>query len=140
MKSAAFLVLTVLVLLSVGRAALGDGAAYLLVGGAMALMAALIAVTFAWLWRSNATPLALGMVLSWSGTAGTLLWWWSAAQWGAAGPIPDHPGLAFGVALHISGAVLHFLVIGRSLKLPQGLAIAIPLLSVALAGLVHTVI
>ena len=39
---------------------------------AMTLMAAMISLTFLWLWARRATPLALGMSLSWAGASSVM--------------------------------------------------------------------
>jgi hypothetical protein len=99
-------------------AAAGIAAAAMVVGtariaamgfAAVAAMAGLIAATFLWLWWVRATPLALGMALSWSGVAlvaGDL-----AAGAGALFPLLALPLLGV-------GAALHFAVMRRSMGLP----------------------
>lgn len=81
---------------------------------AVAAMAALIAATFLWLWWVRATPLALGMALSWSGVA--LVAADRAAGGGAALPLVALPFLGV-------GAALHFAVMRRSMGLPRGMAL-----------------
>jgi hypothetical protein len=77
---------------------------------AVAAMAALIAATFLWLWWVRATPLALGMALSWSGVALV-----AADLAGGAGAVVPLIALPFlGV-----GAALHFAVMRRSMGLPR---------------------
>ncbi|PTQ74485.1 hypothetical protein [Celeribacter persicus] len=94
---------------------LGVSQALLLAFGAIALMALMISATFLWLWQVRATPLALGMSLSWAGSGFTTGWWWAMQI--AQGPFWS-PVLGIEVAalflflsLLISGAVLHFSVI-----------------------------
>jgi hypothetical protein len=81
-------------------------------------MAALIAATFLWLWWVRATPLALGMALSWSGVALVA----------AADPVLPLPALP----LLTSGAILHFAVMRRSMNLPPA-TLAAPAAASALA-------
>jgi hypothetical protein len=81
---------------------------------AVAAMAALIAATFLWLWWVRATPLALGMALSWAGVA--LVAADRAAGAGAALPLVALPFLGV-------GAALHFAVMRRSMGLPRGTAL-----------------
>jgi hypothetical protein len=81
-------------------------------------MAALIAATFLWLWWVRATPLALGMALSWSGVA-------LVAATDSALPLPALPLLT-------AGAILHFAVMRRSMNLPRA-TLAAPAAASALA-------
>jgi hypothetical protein len=77
--------------------------------GGVAAMAALISGTFLWLWWVRATPLALGMALSWAGSA--LIAGWLAATPAAAGlPLAALPLLT-------AGATLHFAVMRTSMGL-----------------------
>jgi hypothetical protein len=80
---------------------------------AVAAMAALIAATFLWLWWVRATPLALGMALSWWGVALV-----AAASAGAGAVLPLVALPFLGV-----GAGLHFAVMRRSMGLPRGTAL-----------------
>ena len=59
-----------------GASVFGHEAVYRLAYGALTLMAAMISLTFLWLWARRATPLALGMSFSWAGAASVLGWWW----------------------------------------------------------------
>ena len=92
---------------------------------AVAAMAALIAATFLWLWWVRATPLALGMSLSWSGVA-------LVAATDSALPLPALPLLT-------TGAILHFAVMRRSMNLPR-ITLAAPVAASALAILKSLVI
>ena len=96
---------------------------------AVAAMAALIAATFLWLWWVRATPLALGMALSWSGVALVLAG--LAMDAGAALPLLALPFLGV-------GAALHFAVMRRSMGLPRGAA-AVPAALVAATALAAAV-
>ncbi len=84
--------------------------------GALALLGAAISVTFLWLWRERATPLALGMAFSWGGTATAAGWWWFARGLDDPAWLRAHPALFACLALFLTGAILHFAVIGRSLQ------------------------
>lgn len=130
--------LAVLAALLVGNEAWGFRAIYRSAYGAIVLMAAMIAATFLWLWLKRATPLALGMVASWSGGACVMGWWWCFSLLGRPPAMAEHPALFAGVALYLIGAAMHFSVIGGSLGWPRlawfvpvGLAIVV---SVALAA------
>lgn len=89
-------------------------AAQLAYSGLTALAIA-IAATFLWLWRERATPLALGMAFSWAGAASVTGWWSWARKLDSADWMRGHPALFLCLALYMTGAILHFSVIGRSL-------------------------
>ncbi len=72
-------------------------------------------MTFFWLWRKRATPLALGMGFSWAGTGGVLGWWWLYRFLGTPEAMVDNEFLFLFVASYIVGGILHFQVIVRSL-------------------------
>ncbi len=90
---------------------------------AMAVIAAINALTFLWLWYVRATPLALGMALSWAGQAGISVWW----------ELSDVPGVLaiqgggaalFGmVSLYVVGGALHIAVVQRSMEVGFGIVI-----------------
>lgn len=93
----------------------GFGVAYDIGYAAISLMAVVIAVTFAWLYRVRATPMALGMSVSWAGCFGLVGYWWVFAQLGRTpASYMDHDILFFFVSLYLVGAVLHLLVISQS--------------------------
>jgi hypothetical protein len=114
MKQAIGLMVLVIGALELGRALAGDGAILLIVYGAIALMALMIAATFLWLWFERATPLALGMAYSWAGAALFAGWWWVYTLSGGApwAYLPQGSFLIQGLSL--VGALLHFAVIHRS--------------------------
>ncbi|MBT8416593.1 MAG: hypothetical protein KJO42_04065 [Silicimonas sp.] len=96
-------------------AGLGYEATYAITYGAFALMAAMVSLTFMWLWRVRATPLAGGMAFSWAGASSVIGWWWAYSYL-------NHPALMFEnaaffvcLAIYFVGALMHFAVIGRSL-------------------------
>ncbi len=79
---------------------------------AVSVIAVFNSITFMWLWHVRATPLALGMALSW--TAAGTIWWY-------LGGMPFRPdwlhqdGVFFAfLALFIVGGGLHVAVIHRS--------------------------
>lgn len=114
-------------------AALGLEQALLLAYGAISLMALMISATFLWLWQVRATPLALGMSLSWAGSGLTIGWWWATqiAQspvWGMEAAL-----LFLFLCLLIAGAVLHFSVIQGSFGL-SGLSFLWPVLGALLVS------
>ena len=76
--------------------------------GAVAAAAALISGTFLWLWWVRATPLALGMVLSWAGVAAM-----AGGLAVAAGPaLAALPPVLAGVSLHF-GVMRTSMALGR---------------------------
>lgn len=87
-------------------------AAYDVGYGAVALLALLISVTFSWLWRVRATPLAAGMALSWLGCAGVIGYWWIFSQM-QRGPQEgfERELLLMFVALYLGGGIMHLRVI-----------------------------
>ena len=124
-----------LVLAAAGMAvaALGLEQALLLAYGAIALMALMISATFLWLWQVRATPLALGMSLSWAGSGLTIGWWWAmqiaqSPVWGLEAAL-----LFLFLSLLIAGAVLHFSVIQGSFGL-SGLTFLWPVLGALLVS------
>jgi hypothetical protein len=103
--------------------------------GGLTLLAAGIGATFLWLWRERATPLALGMAFSWAGTASITAWWGWARGLGAADWMRGHPALFVCLALYMTGAILHFAVIGRSLDNTARAALLVGTAAAALASL-----
>lgn len=114
MKQALALVSLVFGALIVGWALAGNGAVLLVVYGALALMALMIAATFLWLYLERATPLALGMAYSWAGAGLFAGWWWIYNLAGQPAWAYQPVGAFLVLALTLVGAVLHFAVIHRS--------------------------
>ena len=106
------LICTVLILV---HSQLGYDATYQIAYGALSLMAAMICLTFLWLWAQRATPLALGMSFSWAGAASVLAWWWIYNLLGHPGAMYESRVLFGFLALYFAGAFLHFSVIQRSI-------------------------
>lgn len=105
--------------LLLSHAAFGWEVTYSVAYGAFALMAAMVSLTFLWLWSRRATPLAGGMVLSWAGAASVVGWWWTYAYMNQPEAMTENAALFLCLALYFVGAVMHFAVIGRSLGLPR---------------------
>ncbi|MGR3513686.1 MAG: hypothetical protein ACU0GG_13065 [Paracoccaceae bacterium] len=118
MKPILLLLMTILVL-EIGDIVFGYQGTYRIGYGAFSLLALVIALTFLWLWRQRATPLALGMVFSWTGAAGVMAWWWLFSILKAPVWMQDNPILFVFLALYLTGAVLHLEVIGRSFALSR---------------------
>lgn len=140
MKQAMALTVILVALVEAGRGVFGEAEVLLAVNGAMALMAAMIASTFLWLWFQRTTPLALGMVFAWSGAAVFVGWWWIYTLSGHADWAWIPRGAHAVQALFLVGALLHFAVIHRSFGYhgpaflwPVALSLALSILVVALA-------
>ena len=114
MKQALMLLALAVGLLELGQILFGVETIRLVVYGAIAMMALMIAGTFLWLWVERATPLALGMVLSWTGGGVFAGWWWISELSGGAGWTEVPHGTVAVQALYLVGASLHFAVIQRS--------------------------
>lgn len=107
--------------------------------GALTLMAAMIALTFLWLWQARATPLALGMAFSWAGAACLLGAWWVYNSLRAPEAMYGNEAVFGFLALYFVGAILHFAVVQRSMGLPAG-AFAVPVAgALAVSALVRFV-
>lgn len=87
--------------------------------GAITIMGCTISLTFLWLWWVRATPLALGMALSWAGAACVMGWWWLYNVLGQPEPMQQNPQLFFFLSLYIVGAIMHFRVIEDALAWPR---------------------
>lgn len=118
MKQALWLFSGVLVAFWAVQSGLGFGAAARLAYASLTVLAAAIGATFLWLWRERATPLALGMAFSWLGAASIAAWWNHARGLENAEWMRGNPVLFVCLALYMTGAILHFAVISRSLDMP----------------------
>lgn len=97
----------------------GWRSAYQVGYGSVAVMGLAIAATFLWLWWVKATPLALGMALSWAGSAAVMGWWWSFDVLNFPNAMLENRFLLAFVALYTTGAIMHFHVIQQSMALPR---------------------
>lgn len=132
MKRAMLFVAAVVLPLSVLSVLVPDGQAVGFAVGGLGILAGVIALTFYWLWRDCATPLALGMAISWTGSAGLMAWLWAAAGRGLAADGQEGvTWLSAVIAVQIIGALLHFDVIAASLGLARRIWIG-PLAGVSL--------
>ncbi|MEM9969991.1 MAG: hypothetical protein AAF762_02675 [Pseudomonadota bacterium] len=82
--------------------------------GAFSLMAAMISLTFLWLWARKETPLALGMSFSWAGAASVMGWWWMFNVLSQPAAMAEHQVLFLFLSLYFVGAILHFAAIMRT--------------------------
>jgi hypothetical protein len=112
-----------------GTAVAGFAPVYELSFGTFSLMALSIAATFCWLYRHRSTPLALGMAFSWFGAACITGWWFFYALFGRPEFMIDNPLQFVFVAFYMTGALLHFRVIGSSLAWPRITWFLVPLLA-----------
>ena len=87
--------------------------------GATIAVVATNAVTFLWLWHVRATPLALGMALSWIGQAALSIWWYTSGAVDVGAWITDvHSAMLFlMLSVYIVGGSLHIAVMRRSMEL-----------------------
>lgn len=81
---------------------------------AMTAIAAANCVTFLWLWYVRATPLALGMALSWAGQAAVSIWWLAEGMPGARGWLDKGPFIFLFISIYMVGGLLHIVVIQNS--------------------------
>lgn len=118
-------------------AAVGYEAAYEISYGAFTLMAAMVSLTFLWLWAQRSTPLAIGMAFGWAGAASVMGWWWIFNLLDRPDRMLENATLFICLSVYFVGAVMHFAVIGRSLGLARGLW-AIPVAgAIALSAVLH---
>lgn len=123
----AFLILVATALaMFIAHAAFGFTVTYEIAYGSFTLMAAMISLTFLWLWRERATPLAGGMALGWAGASSVMGWWWLYNVAGRPVAMQSNPALFLCLALYFTGAVLHFVLIRRSFGFRQ-LSIVVPI-------------
>lgn len=140
MKQAMALVALVFCALVIGRALTSHEAVLVVVYGALALMALMIAATFLWLYVERTTPLALGMACSWAGAGLFAGWWWVSNLLGQPGWVYQREGALLVLALTLVGAILHFAVIHRSFGY-HGAGFIWPVaLALGLSGLVYLVV
>lgn len=118
-------------------AAVGYEAAYEISYGAFTLMAAMVSLTFLWLWFQRSTPLAVGMAFGWAGAASVMGWWWIFNLLERPVPMVENAMLFVCLSVYFVGAVMHFAVIGRSLGVARGLWAVPVALAIALSGVLH---
>ncbi len=119
-------------LIVVGVSVAGYDTVYQLAFGTFAIMALAIGATFLWLYLRRATPLALGMALSWAGSAGIVGWWYMVSLLEGPGGMSENPLIFVFLATHVIGASLHFRVIGSTLGWSTGAWFLIPCGGIAL--------
>lgn len=127
MKIAFFGVCALFAMIATGVALGGYAAMYELTFGTFAIMAITIGITFLWLYRTRSTPLALGMALSWAGSAGLIGWWYVLALFDRPEGMIDNSLLFVFLAMHMTGALMHFRVIGSTLGWWPGMWALLPL-------------
>ena len=138
-KDAALLFAGIALALLTAHRHLGYAQAHALGYGAVVVLAAVISASFAWLWRARATPLALGMAVSWAGAGGVMAWWWAARLLGHPAMMTEARALFLLLALYLTGAALHLRVIAGATERPwlviaaaTALALGVPVLAIAL--------
>lgn len=119
--------------------AFGYDAAYDIGNGAFAIMAAMVSLTFLWLWSQRTTPLALGMALGWAGASSVMGWWWIFNLLREPEGMRQSSEFFLFLSVYFAGAVMHFSVIGRSLRLAPALWGLPVLLAVAASTALHII-
>lgn len=118
-------------------AVVGYEAAYEISYGAFTLMAAMVSLTFLWLWVQRSTPLAVGMAFGWAGAASVMGWWWIFNLLEQPVAMVENALLFMCLSVYFVGAVLHFAVIGRSLGMVRGLWMIPVALAIAVSSVLH---
>lgn len=81
---------------------------------ATVLIGAVNCVTFLWLWYVRATPLALGMALSWAGQTTISIWWFVVGMPGGVSSLGHDPLIFLFLSIYLVGGLLHIAVIQNS--------------------------
>ena len=81
---------------------------------AVSLITAANCLTFLWLWYVRATPLALGMALSWAGQTALSLYWGATRMPASALWLDQDPLIFLFLSIYIVGGGLHISVIQHS--------------------------
>jgi hypothetical protein len=116
--------------------AFGYALTYAVGYGAFAIMAAMISGTFFWLWATRATPLALGMGFSWAGAASVMGWWWVYHLAAQPPAMAENAALFVFLGFYFVGAILHFVVIQRSMGMRRWVFVVPVVLAVAVSSAV----
>lgn len=121
-------------------AVFGYEAVYEVGHGAFSLIAATISLTYFWLWLKRATPLALGMSISWAGTSSVMGWWWVYSLLDRPRVMFESPLLFASLAIYFVGGTLHFAVIERSLGSRRNAFLLPVVLSLVVSAMVRRMI
>lgn len=104
---------------------------------AITMIAFVNCVTFLWLWYVRATPLALGMALSWAGQAAITVWWFISVAPEDFSIFRRGALLLLLLSFYIVGGGLHILVIQHSSESVRSQAILPAIAVIAIiAGLI----
>lgn len=126
-------------LFALARSGLDYRTLYQISYGAFSVMAAMISLTFLWLWASKQTPLALGMSYSWAGAASVMGWWWVFTVFGQPEQMNQSQMLFVFLSLYFVGAIMHFSVILGGVQASR-VVLLIPIgASLAISIVVHTI-
>lgn len=109
-----FLFSLVALAFSIARAKFGYWPVYDVGYGAFTLMAAMISLTFFWLWLQRQTPLSLGMSVSWAGAASVMGWWWLFNLLSQPPAMVESQVLFLFLSMSFVGAMMHFAAIMRT--------------------------
>ncbi|MGI9395134.1 MAG: hypothetical protein ACR2OY_10855 [Boseongicola sp.] len=140
MTNGLFMFVLLIGLFALARSGLDYWTLYQISYGAFSLMAAMISLTFLWLWAGKQTPLALGMSFSWAGAASVMGWWWVYTAFGRPAQLDQSQLLFVFLSLYFVGAFMHFSVILERAHAPRA-AVLIPVCaSLLISILVHSLI
>ncbi len=117
MKQVFYLFLIVTIGLLLLSFCLGEMRALKLTFGTISLISILISLTFFWLWQSQATPLALGMSISWAGVGALCMMFYQLQLGAYIFQTSDTFFLPISVGMILSGAIVHLLVIQNTFNL-----------------------
>ncbi len=125
-------------LFALARTGLDYRTLYQISYGAFSIMAAMISLTFLWLWANKQTPLALGMSYSWAGAASVMGWWWIFTVLGQPTQMDQSQLLFVFLSLYFVGAIMHFTVILDREHAPRAVMLIPVAASLVISILVHT--
>ena len=126
-------------LFALARSGLEYRTLYQISYGAFSIMAAMISLTFLWLWASKQTPLALGMSYSWAGAASVMGWWWVFTVLGQPTQMDQSQVLFIFLSLYFVGAIMHFSIILDRARAPRAVLLMPVGASLALSIVVHAI-
>jgi hypothetical protein len=117
MKQAILLTIATTVAFLLLEAALGFRVTTAIGFGVTIVTGSINALTFLWLWWTRATPLALGMTISWLGQASFSGWWYLFSTTAKLDWLSGSALIYFLLSLKIVGGGLHIVVMQRSMEL-----------------------
>lgn len=112
-----------------GGVVLGGTSDRKLVFATFTVIAIGISGSFCWLHLRRATPLALGMALSWIGAGSNAGWWFAYAATGKPEWMIANPLQFLFLAIYMAGAFLHGRVVSAKMGWPHYAWLLLPLLA-----------